>query len=110
MKEIFKRLNFIIEQARNLDPADQKQLLDLTDTLETELDELAKTHQGQAKTISSFAQQAAEQKLEPRQSSDADNDDLLENLETSIKEFEVSHPTLTSTVQSIVNTLSNMGI
>ena len=90
--------------------AEQKQeLLQSLATLKSEISKLAKTNEAQADSITGFAKVSAHEATRPDQ-----NPQLRElsvrGLRFSVEGFEQSHPKLVQIVNSISNTLSNIGI
>ncbi len=85
------------------------ELLKLLGTLKTEIAELSKTHGEQASSIANFAQTSAHEATR-----ETPNPQSLEHsvqgLRSSVDGFEQSHPKLVQIVNSISNTLSNLGI
>ena len=87
----------------------KRELLGLLGTLKTEVGTLAKTHGEEADSIANFAKLSAHEatRTEPNQQlRDLSNQGLL----SSVGGFELSHPKLVQIVNSISNTLSNLGI
>ena len=87
----------------------KRELLQLLGTLKSEVGTLAKTHDEQASSIANFAQtsahEATREKLNPESLEHS-----LQGLRSSVGGFEQSHPKLVQIVNSISNTLSNLGI
>lgn len=87
----------------------RRELLELLHTLKTEVAELSKTHGEQAQSIAGFTEVSAHEATRSEQ-----NPDLLrlslEGLTSSVGGFEESHPRLVQIVNTISNTLSNLGI
>ena len=87
----------------------KQELLQLLGTLKAEVNELSKTHEEQAQSIAGFAELSTHEAIRSEQ-----NPQLLElslqGLTSSVGEFEKSHPRLVQIVNSISNTLSNLGI
>jgi Mg2+ and Co2+ transporter CorA len=98
-----------IRSAESVSEDGKRELLQLLGTLKTEVGSLAKTHDEQARSIAGFAQLSAHEatREEP-------NPELRElsvrGLRSSADGFEQSHPKLVQIVNSISNTLSNLGI
>ncbi len=98
-----------IHGAESVSQAHKQELLKLLGTLKTEVGDLAKTHGEQADSIAGFAQLSANEatRAEP-------NPQLREisaqGLRSSVNGFEQSHPQLVQIVNSISNTLANLGI
>lgn len=87
----------------------RRELLQLLGTLKSEVAELSKTQGEQAQSIAGFAELSAHEATRSEQ-----NPQLLrlslEGLKSSVEELENSHPRLAQIVNSISNTLSNLGI
>ena len=89
---------------------DRKQeLLELLGTLKAEVAKLSETHTEQAESIAGFTERSAQEATRSEQ-----NPQLLklsiQGLNSSVGEFEKSHPQLVRIVNAISNTLSNLGI
>jgi hypothetical protein len=87
----------------------REELLDLLGTLKAEVAKLSETNGEQARSIAGFAQVSAHEATRSEQ-----NPQLLklslEGLSSSVSELENSHPRLVQIVNSISQTLSNLGI
>jgi hypothetical protein len=98
-----------IQKADALDNSSRKELLSLVSALKTEVTDLSATHREQAESIAGFAalsaHEATRDTKDPRLLTLA-----LDGLSSSVKGFEVTHPRLVQAVNSICDTLSNMGI
>ena len=89
---------------------DRKQeLLELLGTLKAEVAKLSETHTEQAESIAGFTERSAREATRSEQ-----NPQLLklslQGLNSSVGEFEKSHPQLVRIVNAISHTLSNLGI
>ncbi len=91
------KIEHLIQEASRLSAADRTQLLELIHHLRSELQALNAQHTDKAEHIAAATESAV------RSGEFAD-------IEQAIQEFEVSHPKLTQTLQSIINSLSNLGI
>jgi hypothetical protein len=98
-----------IKAGESINPARREELLQLLATLKSEMAALSQTHGEQAQSIASFAEVSAQEATRTQQ-----NPQLLklslEGLGHSVEGFEKSHPRLVQIVNSISNTLSNLGI
>lgn len=98
-----------IEGAETIKEERKRELLQLLGTLKAEVAELSKTHGEQAQSIAGFAELSTHEATRSEQ-----NPHLLElsleGLSSSVNELEKSHPRLVQIVNSISNTLSNLGI
>jgi archaellum component FlaC len=87
----------------------RRELLELVGTLKSEVANLSKTHEEQAQSIAGFAQVSTYEATRTEQ-----NPDLLklslQGLKSSVEELEETHPRLVQIVNTISNTLSNLGI
>src|SRR5258708_658308 len=87
----------------------RSELLQLLTTLKSEVADLSRTHDEQAQSIAGFTQVSAHEATRADQ-----NPRLLklslEGLSSSVQGFEKSHPRLVQIVNTISNTLSNLGI
>jgi len=87
----------------------RQELLQLLGTLKAEVAELSKTHGEQAQSIAGFTEVSAHEATRTKQ-----NPELLklslDGLGSSVRELEQSHPRLVQIVNTISNTLSNLGI
>ena len=87
----------------------REELLELLATLKSEVSGLSKTHREQAQSITGFAEistHEATRKTQDRRLLDLS----LQGLSSSVSGFEKSHPKLVQIVNSISNSLSNLGI
>ena len=87
----------------------KRELLQLLGTLKSEVGTLAKTHNEQASSIANFAQTSAHEAIREKQNPHS-LEHSLQGLRSSVDGFEQSHPKLVQIVNSISNTLSNLGI
>jgi hypothetical protein len=98
-----------IQSAGAVSPERRRELLQLLATLKAETVALARTHGEQAQSIAGFAQ------LSAHEATRAQRDPKLlkfslEGFNSSVGEFEKSHPRLTQVVNAICNALANLGI
>ena len=90
--------------------AERKQeLLKLLGTLKTEVAKLSKTHGEQADSIAGFAQLSAHEATRTDQNPEL-RELSVQGLRSSVTGFELTHPQLAQIVNSISNTLANLGI
>ena len=87
----------------------KRELLRLLGTLKTEIGALSKTHGEQAQSIAGFAKLSAHEATREKQNPQL-RELSLHGLRSSVEGFEKSHPKLVQIVNSISNTLSNLGI
>jgi hypothetical protein len=87
----------------------RRELLELLNTLKSEVASLSKTHGEQAASIAGFTEISTHEATRTQQ--DPQLLKLsLEGLSSSVSGFEQSHPRLVQIVNAISNTLSNLGI
>jgi hypothetical protein len=109
IEDTISKLENSLRQAQAAKNENKEELLQLLSTLRTEVSELAKTHADEAKSIEGFAAVSTHEATRPEP-----NPELVEisvrGLSQSVAEFEETHPRLVQIVNSICNTLSNLGI
>jgi prefoldin subunit 5 len=97
-----------VRDASSVGDARKQELLDLLEKLKTEVTVLAETHGEQADSITGFTQlsthEATRKELNPESLQHS-----VAGLRSSVEGFEQSHPRLVQIVNSISNTLSNLG-
>jgi prefoldin subunit 5 len=98
-----------IDGAESVNPERKQELLKLLGTLKTEIAGLSKTHGEQADSIANFAQTSAHEATR-EQPNPQSLEHSVRGLRSSVDGFEQSHPRLVQIVNSISNTLSNLGI
>ncbi|MDB6125034.1 MAG: putative cytosolic protein [Pedosphaera sp.] len=98
-----------IQSADAINADKRRELQQLLATLKSEVAELSKTRPEQAQSIAGFTEVSTHEATREEK-----NPDLLKlslnGLTSSVEEFETSHPRLVQIVNSISNTLSNLGI
>lgn len=87
----------------------RRELQQLLATLKSEVSKLSQTHAEQAQSIAGFTEVSAHEATREPQNPQLLNLSLR-GLTSSVEEFEKSHPKLVQIVNSISNTLSNLGI
>lgn len=98
-----------LNESRTIRPERREELLNLLETLKGEVSTIASTHGEQATSIAKFTEVSTHEAT--RLTQDQQLLDLsLEGLRSSARGFEESHPKLVQIVNSISNTLSNLGI
>jgi len=109
IQETITQIEARIQNAKSLNGEKKKELLDLVSTLKAEVSEFSKTYPEQTWSITGFAEVSIHEAVREKK-----NPQLLklslQGLSTSVKGFEGSHPKLVRVVNSICNTLSNIGI
>lgn len=98
-----------IRAGESINPDRREELLQLLGKLKSEMSSLSQTHGEQAQSIASFADVSTREATRTQQ--DPELLKLsLEGLGQSVEGFKKSHPRLVQVVNSISNTLSNLGI
>lgn len=109
LQETLSKIENQIQGAPTIKPESRAELLTLLETLKTEIGELSKTHQEQARSITGFAELTAYEATRPNR-----NPQLVsisvKGLSSSAKEFEHSHPRMVGVINRICSSLANMGI
>ncbi len=109
IEETIGKIEAQIRSADAIKDDRRRELLDLVGTLKSEVANLSRTHEEQAQSIAGFAQVSTHEATRTEQ-----NPDLLklslQGLKSSVQELEETHPRLVQIVNSISNTLSNLGI
>jgi hypothetical protein len=109
VEETITQIEARIKKDKSLDDRRKKELLDLLSTLKTEVSRLSETDAEDARSITGFTDVSVHEAMRSEK-----NPQLLKlslkGLSTSVERFENSHPKLVGIVNSICNTLSNVGI
>ncbi len=98
-----------IRSAEAVSDERKRELLQLLETLKSEIGAIEKTHGEQAESIAEFAKISAHEAIRGEQSPKL-RELSLRGLQSSVEGFEKSHPHLVEIVNRISNTLSNFGI
>ena len=98
-----------IQDANSITPERKQELLKLVGRLKSEVGQLSTTHGEQARRIADYTQ-ASTQQATSDQKDDKVLESSLEDLRSSVREFETSHPRLAQIVSAISHQLSNLGI
>jgi hypothetical protein len=108
-EETITQIEERIKKAQSLNDERKKELLDLLSTLRTEISHLSKTNAEDAQSVAGFTEVSIHEAIRKEK-----NPQLLKlslkGLSTSVERFENSHVKLVGIVNSICNTLSNIGI
>jgi len=108
-EETITQIEDRIKKAESLNDERKKELLDLLSSLRTEVSQLSKTNAEDAQSITGFTEVSIHEAMRGEK-----HPQLLRlslrGLSTSAERFENSHPKLVGIVNSICNTLSNIGI
>ena len=109
IKETIGSIEAKIKSAEAINDDKKRELLQLLGTLKSEVASLSSTHDEQAQSIAGFTEISTHEATRLKQ-----NPELLElslkGLSSSVEGFENSHPRLVQIVNSISQTLSNLGI
>ncbi len=103
------RIENKIQHVESMSDDTKTELLQLLSKLKDEIHDVSETHSEEAESITGFTQVSAHEAM--RQEKNPQLLQLsLDGLQSSVSDFETSHPTLVKTVNSICHILSNMGI
>lgn len=109
IEETVAKIEARIQSAGAINPGRKRELAQLLGTLRAEVAALSKTHGEQAQSIAGFTDISTHEATRTEQ-----NPELLKTslkgLTGSVAGFEKSHPRLVQIVNSISQTLSNLGI
>src|SRR5208282_3654510 len=109
LQDTISKIEGRIHNSAALGGEHRAELLKLVGQLKTEITELSKTHQEQAESIASFTEVSAREATR-----ESKNPQVLQHsiggLQSSVREFETSHPRLAGLVNRIASILANMGI
>ena len=109
IQETITQIEARIKEAKSLNDEKKRELLNLLSTLKTEIFEFSETHPEHTQSITSFTEVSIHEAIREEK-----NPKLLklslQGLSTSVEGFESSHPKLVGIVNSICNTLANIGI
>jgi hypothetical protein len=109
LQDTISKIEGRIQNSAALGDEHRAELLKLLGQLKTEITDLSKTHQEQAESIASFAEVSAREAT--RESKNAETlGHSIGGLQSSVGEFESSHPQLAGLVNRIASILANMGI
>ena len=98
-----------IRSADSIQEEKRRDLLQLLGTLKAEIGKLSETHGEQAESIAGFTELSAHEAIRSKPNPELLNLSL-QGLASSVEGFETSHPRLVQIVNTISNTLSNLGI
>ncbi len=109
IEDTLAKIEARLKSAEALPAEKRRELQELLATLKAEVGKLSRTHAEQAQSIAGFTEVSTHEATRARQ-----NPQLLKlslnGLTSSVEEFEKSHPKLVEIVNSISNTLANLGI
>jgi prefoldin subunit 5 len=107
--DTLKQIETQLNSAESISESRRRELLQLLAKLKSEVAGLSETHGEEAQSIAGFTQVSAHEATR-----ETPRPDLLElslqGLRSSVEGFEKTHPKLVHVVNSISNTLSNLGI
>lgn len=107
--ETLKKIETRIHSVEAIPEERRRELTQLLDKLKSEVGELSHTHNEDARSITGFTEVSAHEAT--REKPNPQLLDLsLQGLRSSVAGFEKTHPNLVHIVNSISNTLSNLGI
>jgi hypothetical protein len=109
MQDTISKIEGRIQNSGALSADQRAELLKLLGELKTEITALSKTHQEQAESIASFAEVSAREATRESKNPEALRHSVG-GLQSSVGEFETSHPQLAALVNRIASLLANMGI
>jgi len=98
-----------LKQSKTVTENDKVELLNLLTPLRKEIAGLSKTHHEQAESIAGFAELSAREATRTEKSPELFNLSI-EGLNSSVHEFEISHPDLVEIINRFCTMLSNLGI
>jgi Mg2+ and Co2+ transporter CorA len=108
-EKTFSEIEAKIRSAESVGEDHKRELLELLGKLKTEVSSLSKTNDEQARSITGFAQLSTHEATRAAQNAQL-RELSVQGLRSSVDGFEQSHPRLVQIVNSISNTLSNLGI
>jgi len=109
IEDTIKNIEARIQSSETIKEDRRRELLQLLGTLKSEVAALSQTHSEQAESIAGFAELSTREATREQQNPQLLNLSL-KGLNSSVEEFERSHPHLVQIVNTISNTLSNLGI
>ncbi len=98
-----------IKNSSAVDEGHRAELLKLLGQLRGEISSLAKTHQAQAQSITALAEVSAQEATRESKNPEALRHSIG-GLESSVGQFEKTHPHLVGLVNRLATLLANMGI
>ena len=109
LNETISNIEGRIRNSGAVDDTHRAELLKLLGQLRGEIASLSKTHQEQAESIASFAEVSAQEATRETKNPETLRHSIS-GLESSVGEFEKTHPQLVGIVNRIAGMLANMGI
>ena len=109
LQDTISKIEGRLQNSSALGEEQRTELLKLLAQLKAEVTELSKTHREEAESIAAFADVSTREATR-----ESKNPEVLEHslggLQSSVGEFESSHPGLAAVVNRIASLLANMGI
>lgn len=109
IEDTISKIEAKIQGADSIRSERRAELLNLLGTLKSEISTLSQTHSEQAESIAGFTERSAHEATRVDQNPEL-LDLSLKGMSSSVGGFEKSHPQLVQIVNSISQTLSNLGI
>jgi len=107
--DTLQKIEAQLQASESISEERRRELLQLLTKLKGEVADLSTTHGDEAQSITGFTQVSAHEAI--RETRNPELLDLsLQGLRSSVEGFEKTHPKLVQIVNSISNTLSNLGI
>lgn len=109
IEDKIKRVEEQLQNAQGISGEAKKELLELVNELKKEVGDLQKTHEEEAKSIAGFAEVSAHEATRSKPDQDSLNY-AVKGMSHSVRGFEASHPRLFEVINTICNSLANIGI
>ena len=109
INEILGKIEKVLNGHEKISKSQKEELLKLVEKLKKELNEIAKSQGEKAKSVAAYADLTVNEILRK------DRDKLLQDnslggLKSAIRHFEISHPELIKTIDSLILYLNNLGL
>lgn len=108
IEERFNRIQKRVSDS-SLDENEKNKLKKLLEQLKSEVDNLTAEHEEDAQRIARYAELTAEEAVKKKPRRDH-TDTAVDGLRKSVKDFEESYPKLTQVINTIAQSLANIGI
>jgi hypothetical protein len=109
IQDTIAELESRIQKAEAVKPESKAELIQLLETLRSEIAAFSKTHGEDAESIAAFTTVSAHEALREKRNPELVKASLT-GLSSSVANFEESHPDLVRIVNRICETLANLGI
>lgn len=109
IQDTIQKIETRLQDAANLSPDAREELTTLLAELKAEVDGITESHADQAQSIAGFAALSTHEAVRDDTNEKALNHSIG-GLQSSVEEFEQSHPGLVGVVNRICTALSNLGI